>query len=187
MGTTNEELAAALAAAGEATKTVADVATGEKTAEGTVEAVAAKATVEPAEGAGEQKEVKTFTQEEVNEIVKTRLARANADFKNYDSLKEKADKLDELEAARKKLAEENSTILSEKKNLELTALRYKIAFEEGLSSSAVELLSGTSEDEIRQKAALVKTLAGASSPNPFHSKDYEELDFMASFAEKLAK
>ena len=44
---------------------------------------------------------KTFTQEEVNAIVSQRLERDRAKYADYDSLKEKATKFDEMEEARK--------------------------------------------------------------------------------------
>ena len=49
----------------------------------------------------ETTEVKTFTQDEVNAIVSDRLKRANEKYADYDALKEKASKLDEIEEAQK--------------------------------------------------------------------------------------
>ena len=48
-----------------------------------------------------QEESKTFTQDELNAIVSDRLKREREKYADYESLKEKATKLDEIEEASK--------------------------------------------------------------------------------------
>ena len=68
----------------------------------------------------EETEGKTFTQEEVDALIKKRLARAKSDVpSDYEELKEKATKFDEIQTA-------NKTEL-EKANEELGRLRADIA------------------------------------------------------------
>lgn len=56
---------------------------------------------EPAEGTSTEAEAssKTFTQDDVDRVVKERLARERGKYTDYDELKAKAGKLDEIEAA----------------------------------------------------------------------------------------
>lgn len=54
-----------------------------------------------ADGAADAAQARTFTEEQVNRIVQERLARQKAQFKDYDELKDRAARLQELEDAQK--------------------------------------------------------------------------------------
>lgn len=98
------------------------------------------------EGEGEG-EGKTFTQAEVDQLIKQRLAQqARNKFGDYNDLKEKAGKSQTLE-------ERIAAMEKSSQDAELKALRAEIAGEHGLSKEDRDLLlTGTDEDTIRQQA-----------------------------------
>lgn len=108
----------------------------------------------------ENAEVKTFTQEEVNSIVKERLDRANAKYSDYETLKEKATRLDELEEANKtelqKANEQVSALKDELNSLkqanELREIREKVANETGVP---INLLTGDTEEACTEQAKAI--------------------------------
>lgn len=112
-------------------------------------------------------EVKTFTQAEVDAIVKERLDRQNKKFADYDTLKEKASKYDEFEEKNKselEKANERANALqaeldSIKKASELKEMRTKIATENNVP---INLLTGTTEEECNEQ---VKNIKGYLSAN----------------------
>lgn len=65
-------------------------------------------------GEGNEPEPKSFTQEQVDQIVERRLAKERGKYKDYDELKSKAMRLDEMENAGKseldKLKESNAAL-----------------------------------------------------------------------------
>ena len=105
-------------------------------------------------------EVKTFTQEEVNSIVKERLDRANAKYSDYETLKEKATRLDELEEAKKteleKANEQVSALKEELNSLKsanaIREIREKVASETGVP---INLLTGETEDACMEQAKAI--------------------------------
>lgn len=107
---------------------------------------------------------KTFTQEEVNNIVKERLRKESSKYDDYEALKEKAKKLDELEEAgkselekaTKKNAELQAQIDSFKKQGELRELREKVAKEVGVPA---ELLTGDTEETCKEHAKAILEFA----------------------------
>lgn len=92
-------------------------------------------------------EGKTFTQAEVDQLIKQRLAQqARNKFGDYNELKEKAGKSQTLE-------ERMAAMEKSSQDAELKALRAEIAGEHGLSKEDRDLLlTGTDEDTIRQQA-----------------------------------
>lgn len=99
----------------------------------------------------------SFTQEELNSIVNDRLKRERAKYEDYEELKAKASKLDELEEANKtELQKANDQVEALKK--ELTALksansireiREKVSAATGIPAS---LLTGETEDDCLAQA-----------------------------------
>lgn len=115
---------------------------------------------EQAKATGE--DVKTFTQEQVDEIVKQRLARAKHEKPaDYDDLKAKADKYDEMEGATSdKLNELNEKIKAlEETNAEMkhaadvSEWKRKASEEYGI---AANILRGDSLEEIEEHAKAIK-------------------------------
>lgn len=100
---------------------------------------------------------RSFTQEEVNSIVSDRLRRESAKYSDYEELKQKAQKLDEIEENSKselQKATEKANELQikldtiEKAN-EVRTIREKISEETGVP---VSLLSGSTEEECKIQA-----------------------------------
>lgn len=116
---------------------------------------------------GTQNTEKTFTQAEVDTIIKDRLKRASEKYSDYDALKEKALKFDEIEAANKselekaneKLKSVSAELEAMKKAKELSDMRTKIANDNHVP---MEFLTGTTEEELNTQANKVKEMMSAS-------------------------
>ena len=112
-------------------------------------------------------EQKTFTQAELDAVVKDRLKREREKYADFDALKAKAAKLDELEAANKseleKATEKAAALQAQldgiKKAEELREMRTKIATENNVP---IELLTGVTEEECQTQADKVKEMLSAS-------------------------
>lgn len=119
--------------------------------------------VEPEnKGAGAGDAEKTFTQQQVDEIVKQRLARAKHDKPaDYDELKAKAEELDEIknksESDLEKLQGRIDKLEGENKAMkhaaELASWRDEVAKETGVPAS---VLRGDSLDELKAHAEAIK-------------------------------
>lgn len=103
---------------------------------------------------------KTFTQAEVDAVVSERLKREREKYKDFEALKEKAAKLDEIEAngktelqkATEKAEKLEKELESIKKANEIRAIRDKVAEETGVPAS---LLSGETEDACKEQATAI--------------------------------
>ena len=101
---------------------------------------------------------KTFTQAELDQIISERLKREREKYGDYDSLKEKAQKLDQIEEDAKtelqkaqERAERLQTELSELKHAEeVRMIRDKVAQATGVPAS---LLTGDTEETCNEQAA----------------------------------
>ena len=114
---------------------------------------------------------KTFTQAEVDAIVGDRLKRDRQKYADYETLKEKADKFDELEESNKselqKAMERGDALQVELDKLKganaIRELRNKVAEETGIPA---HLLTGKTEDECREQAEAIAEYAKPSGyPN----------------------
>ena len=110
-------------------------------------------------------EHKTFTQEEVDDIIKKRLARVKSDVPaDYEELKSKAQKFDELEEANKtelqkateQLEKLKSDIAKRDEADKLRATRAHVSEETGVPA---ELISGANEEEMKEFADKVAKFA----------------------------
>lgn len=114
-----------------------------------------------------QTEEKTFTQAELDAVVKDRLKREREKYADYDAVKAKATKLDEIEAANKselekaneKAAKLEAELNGIKKAAELREMREKIATENNIPAN---LLTGTTEDECKAQVESIKGLLSAN-------------------------
>ena len=112
---------------------------------------------------------KTFTQAEVNKIVEERLLRDRQKFGDYEALKAKAAKFDEMEENAKselqKATERASTLQQEldalKKEGDLRILRERIAKESGVPAS---LLTSDTEEGCKAQAKELIEFAKPSYP-----------------------
>ena len=103
---------------------------------------------------------KTFTQAELDQIVQDRLKREREKYGDYNSLKEKAARLDEIEEA-SKTELQKATERAEKLQAELSAMKHadeirtirdKVAQATGVP---VGLLSGETEDACTEQANAI--------------------------------
>lgn len=107
----------------------------------------------------EQQEAK-FTQADLDRIVKDRLTREREKYGDYDALKAKADKFDEIEEASKtelqKATEKAKALQDEldafKKAESLRTMREKVAHDTGVPAS---LLTAESEDACKEQAKQI--------------------------------
>jgi len=112
----------------------------------------------------EQAEEKTFTQAELNAIVQRRLGEEKAKYENYEELKEKAHRLDQIEEESKselqKATERADSLTAELEALKAAnaerELKDKVSAETGVPAS---LLRGSSEEDLRAQAAAIQGYA----------------------------
>lgn len=112
---------------------------------------------------------KTFTQAEVNKIVEERLIRDRQKFADYEALKEKAQKLDQLEEATKtelqKANEKAATLQQELESLkqegQLRIMRESVAKEAGVPAS---LLTADTEEGCKAQAKEIIDFAKPQYP-----------------------
>lgn len=123
----------------------------------------------PTQDTNAEGQTRTFTQDEVNAIVGKRLAEEKSKFSDYEDLKAKASKFDELEEANKselqKATERANNLEAElqgmKKAEEIRQTREKIATETGIPSN---LLTGNTEEECKAQAEAIKAYASPAYP-----------------------
>ena len=109
-------------------------------------------------------ETKTFTQEEVNNIVAERLGRDRQKYADYDALKQKAEEYDKLQEANKtelQKANERADGLEKelnelKKANAVRDIRLKVSSETGVP---LELLTAETEEECRIMAEKINAFA----------------------------
>lgn len=121
----------------------------------------------PAEQTAEQPE-RTFTQSELDAIVKDRLAREKGKYADYEELKAKATKFDEAEEANKselqKATERAQALEAElngmKKAESIRAVRDKVSSETGVPAG---LLTAETEEECQAQAQSILSFANPQS------------------------
>ena len=119
------------------------------------------------ENAGE--ETKTFTQADVDKIVGDRLQRERSKYSDYEALKEKADKYDEVVESEKtelqKVTERAEALQTEldsmKKAEAIREIKTKVATETGIPA---HLLTGETEEVCREQAEAIKAFAKPAYP-----------------------
>ena len=117
----------------------------------------------------QQQEQKVFTQEELNAIVSDRVKREREKHADYAALKEKADKLDQLEEASKseiqKMTEKAERLQKELDQIKqaevIREMRSKVAKETGIPEN---LLTGSTEEECKEQAEAIKAFAKPTYP-----------------------
>ena len=114
---------------------------------------------------------KTFTQAELDQIISERLKREREKYGDYDSLKEKAQKLDQIEEDAKtelqkaqERAERLQTELSELKHAEeVRMIRDRVAQATGVPAS---LLTGDTEEACNEQAAGILSFKTSANGYP---------------------
>lgn len=116
----------------------------------------------------EQTEERTFTQAELNAIVQKRLGEQAAKFGNYEELKEKAQKFDQIQEASKtelQKANERADALQNQLDSMVKAdnirrIREQVSKEHGVPA---ELLNGETKEECEAQAIGILSFAKPSS------------------------
>lgn len=115
----------------------------------------------------------SFTQADIDRIVKERLSRQAEKYADYNELKTKAAKLDEAEQAKKteleKAQEARIKLEQELHALRLSQLRSQVAAEKGLPADAVRFLPGTTREELEQAAEVLAKLVTVPSKSALPS------------------
>ncbi len=107
---------------------------------------------------------RTFTQEEMNAIIRDRLSREREKYADYDTLRDKAMKFDAAEEASKselQKAQERADALQAQLNAltqetEIQKARTKVATEKGIPAN---LLTGSTEEECSAQADAILAFA----------------------------
>ena len=114
---------------------------------------------------------KTFTQEEVNNIIAERLNRASSKYSDYEDLKKKAEEFDKLQEANKselqKATERAAALESElttlKRQNEVQAIRQKVSNDTGVP---VSLLTADTEEACKAQADAINAYAAPNNDYP---------------------
>ena len=117
-----------------------------------------------------QETEKTFTQAEVDAIIGDRLKRDRARYADYDTLKEKAEKFDQMEEASKselqKAVERGDALQKEldamKSANAIRDIRAKVSEDTGVPAS---LLTATTEEDCREQAKTILEFANPKYPS----------------------
>ncbi len=114
---------------------------------------------DPNEESGDPKppsDSKTFTQDDLDRIVAERLRREREKHSDYDELKAKAGRLDELEASNKseleKLNERLTATDQRAQSAEQALLRANVAASKGLTPAQAKRLAGVTQEELEADA-----------------------------------
>lgn len=139
---------------------------------------------------------KTFTQAEMDSIIEGRLAREREKYADYDSLKDKAGKYDEMQAKGKtdleKEKEKSSSLEAELNKLKkadtVRQAREKVAKD---TSVPVELLTGEDEETCKKQAEAImkfakpKSYPGTKGNRGRVTEHHEKDDAMREFARQI--
>jgi hypothetical protein len=109
------------------------------------------------------------SQEELNRIIAERIARERSKFGDYNDLKAKAAKFDEIEQASRsdveKAAERAAAAERDRDDARGRLDRLEVALEKGLTPSQAKRLVGSTREELEADAdELLKDLGDASKP-----------------------
>lgn len=122
------------------------------------------------ETVNQEQATKTFTQSELDAIISDRLKRERDKYADYESLKEKATRFDEIEEesktelqkAHEKAEKLESELTQLRKAEEIRTIREKVATEHGIPTN---LLTGETEETcIEQAKALIEFKGQATYP-----------------------
>ncbi len=109
---------------------------------------------------------RTFTQHELDAIVKDRLGREKSKYADYEELKQKAAKFDEFEEANKtelqRVTEKAQALEAElngiKKAESIRVMREKVAKETGIPINSMSLLTGETEEACQEQAKAILSM-----------------------------
>lgn len=118
----------------------------------------------------DQTATREYTQAQIDEIVAKRVARVKKQYGDYEDMKKKAAKFDEIEAANKseleKLTEQNQKLAAQLAEREHAALIQAACIKHGVPADCMDLVTGVDEDSIDKAAEKVAKLVSASVKPP---------------------
>lgn len=140
-----------------------------------------------------QTEEKTFTQDEVNEIVKDRLARVEKKYADYAALQKKAKAFDEAKAAdmselekeRARADEAESKLHAYEAEKARKELVKKVMDEYHVDAKFASLLTATDEDALKEQAKLLSEKFAEPVPSDTGKQVNTASSAMAEFASNL--
>lgn len=107
-------------------------------------------------GGGGSGDDKTFTQQQVNDLVAREKGNLQRKYDDYDDLKARAAKLDEIEAANQsdleRISGERDDLQSRVEPLGVENLRLRVALDKGLDPDLIDRLQGSTKEELEQDA-----------------------------------
>lgn len=120
---------------------------------------------------GEAKFTPIATQDDLNRVIGDRVRRVEARYADYDDLKQKAARLDDLEQAKaaelQQLADERDQHLKRGDTAELQVARLEVALSKGLTPTQAKRLVGGTREELEADAdELIADLGHRQSPKP---------------------
>lgn len=119
---------------------------------------------------GSEPRSREYTQAEIDEIVAKRVARVKKQYGDYEDMKKKAAKFDEIEAANKseleKLTDQNQKLAAQLAEREHAALIQAACIKHGVPADYMDLVTGADEEAIDKAAEKVAKLASASVKPP---------------------
>lgn len=124
----------------------------------------ATAPTTPAEGG------KTFTQDEVNNLIAREKGVFQQKYADYDDLREKASRFDELEEAGRtdleRATTERDQLKTELTTSQVENLRLRVALEKKLPVELIDRLKGSSEEEFKADADALLQLVKPAEEKP---------------------
>lgn len=122
----------------------------------------ASTTTAPPEDAG-----KTFTQDQVNDLIAREKGSIQRKYADYEDVKSKASKFDELEAATKsdieRVSGERDSFKTQADQAGAENLRLRVALEKGLPRQLIDRLQGGTKEEMESDADELLKLVGPAS------------------------
>lgn len=123
-------------------------------------------TDEPAKGGDAGK---TFTQEQVNDLVAREKGNLQRRYADYDDLKTKASKFDELAESQKtdleRVTGERDTFKAQADQAGVENLRLRVALDKQLPSELIDRLQGATKEEMEADADKLLTLVKPATPS----------------------
>lgn len=112
-----------------------------------------------------KEEAKSFTQEQVNEIVKERLERERAKYSDYEDLKKQVESFNDIKndyenklATYSNSQEEINGLKARIKQYEMDSVKTSVCYDLGIPVEFASRLNGETEEEIKADALKIKGL-----------------------------
>lgn len=112
---------------------------------------------------------KTFTQAQVNDLIAREKGKLQSRYEGFDEIKAKAARLDEIEEANasevEKANKAKTKAETERDEAKARLLRYEVANKKEIPAEAIDLLSGSTQEELEASADKILSLVKSRSEN----------------------